>query len=159
MVDFYSLNIDDAEYKSMISLFRTAIKKVGDKAMTQDAARNIVYWITFEMSSAQYLFQMTGNSIDVFNRYYTIGSIASEEGVCDIPHSSTLDGGNHNLRMEYSYSEYNATSACMDAGDPSTLGFSSNYDYDTFRIDIDLNSLIIAVAVGTSHIINLEYMK
>lgn len=114
----------------------------------QDAGRNIMYWITFEHSSPQYLFQMTGNSIDVFNRYYTIGGLATVEGVCDITHTSTLDGANHLLRMEFSFSEYYADFFCMKAGDPVRLGYNPNYDYDTFRIDIDLNSLLIAVAVS-----------
>ena len=107
-----------------------------------------MYWITFEHSSPQYLFQMTGNTIDVFNRYYTIGGLATVEGVCDISHTSTLDGANHLLRMEFKYSEYAADFFCMKAGHPVRLGYNPNYDYDTFRIDIDLNSLVIAVAVS-----------
>ena len=145
--DFFSLDVDTDEYKAIINRFRASIEELAILAETQDAARNIMYWITYELSTPQYLFQMTGNSVDVFYRYYTIAALASREGVCDIPHTSTLDGGNHLLRIEYPFTEYMAESKCTAAATPSLLGFNPDYDFDTFRVDLDLNSLLIAIAV------------
>lgn len=147
-VNFYSLNIDTSGYKAMISGFKDSITEIGATAKYKDASRNILNWIAYEYSSPQYQFQLTGNSEDVFSRYYTVGGLATVEGTCDVPHSSSLDGANHLLRMEFNIAAYITDSYCMKAGHPLRLGYNPFYDFYTFRIDMDLNSLVIAIAVS-----------
>jgi hypothetical protein len=146
-VEFYRLDLTQEEYEVMVNRFQDSIRPVGQKALHYEAAHNIVSWITFELNDPHFLFQMTGNSVDVFDRYYLIGGIASVEGVCDPVHMSSLDGGNSLLRMEYGYTEYVVDKNCMAAVNPVHLGYNANYDHDNFRVDIDLNALVIAVAV------------
>lgn len=146
-VDFFGLNIDTANYEHMIRGFRSSIEELGAKSLMQDASRNVLNWVTFEYSKPQYLFQMTGNSIDVFNRYYVVGGLATLEGNCEVEHSSSLDGANNLLKVQFHISDFHDDELCMKAVTPTLIGYNPNYDYEFFNINIDLNSLLIAIAV------------
>ena len=99
------------------------------------------------MDSSNFLFELTGSPRDVFN-YYTIGHMATVEGACDVSNSVTYNGANNRLRLEYSYSAFRNSSLCLKTAHPVHLGYNPVYDYDTFRVDLDLHACLIGVAVS-----------
>ena len=149
-LEYYSYATTLEEYSSLIRSFKREMKLLGETAEKRDAAYNIMNWIAWELANPNYLFQLTGSSIDVFNRYYTIGNLATIEGVCDVDGIATYNAANYRLRLEYSVSAFRNSSLCMSTAHPYNLGFNENYDYDSFRIDLDLNSCLISVAVCCS---------
>lgn len=146
-VDFFGLKATADEYKSIIREFRSEIEAVGNMAKSYDAAFNLLFWITWEWSDTNYLFQMTGNAVDIFSRYYTLGAIATMEGVCEIPRTSFLDGANNVLRLEYAYDEFIADPICRESITPSSLGYDPDYNFNVFQIELDVNALLTSLAV------------
>lgn len=148
-MEFFSFAMTQDDYKSLMREFKDEIKGIAAGAAQRDAAHNLMYWMTWEMDSPNFLFELTGSSLNVFDRYYTIGYMATVEGVCDVANSATYNGANHRLRLEHSVEEFRNSSLCLSAGHPGHLGYNPNYDFGTFRIDLDINSCLIAIAVSS----------
>jgi hypothetical protein len=81
-------------------------------------------------------------------RYYTIAYVATVDGVCDVEGSASFNPANTRLRLEYSVSAFENSSLCLKAAHPPSLGYSEVYDFDSFRIDLDINSCLIAASVS-----------
>lgn len=67
-LDYYSYATTMTEYRKLIRDFKAEMKDLGRRATRQDATYNIMNWITWQKADTKYRFQLTGDSIDVFNR-------------------------------------------------------------------------------------------
>lgn len=91
---------------------------------------------------------MTGSPVDIFNQEYKIGRIAGINGTCPVSPETKMDVANAALSLTYSYSKYTANAVCAAAIDPVIMGYTERYDLDSFHVEIDVNSLITAMAVS-----------
>jgi hypothetical protein len=90
---------------------------------------------------------MTGSPVDIFNQEYKIGHISGVDGKCSVEGASAFDVANAQLSLVYPYDAYMADSLCTSIADPVVLGYNEKYDLDSFSLELDINSLITALAV------------
>ena len=157
-------------YKKTMGLIHDELQQLGVQAKFRDASENLLEWMSWETYSEAYVsqsilyrlcitltsrlisfdqvFQMTGSPVDIFNQEYKIGRIAGINGTCPVSPETEMDVANAALSLTYSYSKYTANAVCAAAIDPILMGYTERYDLDSFHVEIDVNSLITAMAVS-----------
>ena len=130
------------------------MREVGRLGYNRTLAINMAYWMVFvtttEVTESVQSITMTGSPEQVFDRRYLKTGLANEAGICDVNALSTdFDYSNGLLKIRYSYQQYNSSQICRNIALPEHLGYVPFIDHETFKLDIDVRSLMTVMAVNT----------
>jgi hypothetical protein len=153
----YNLNLNifkgtSADFTNAMNVFRQDSLNIGQLGLTQNLASNLIYWIGYiaetEAGGSTVTFEMTGTASAVFDLRYLTALFTTQESNCNLDVATIYDRANSRWTISYNYTDFQSTPNCSKAIDPAQLGYSQAYDRDAFNIAIDVDSLIVAMAVN-----------
>ena len=158
-----------SQYESMMETFYNALVHVASEAVHVNLAENLIFWIVFvkyysvEFPEAtdfsgigygqlQYL-QMTGSPAVIFELEHSFSKISSVSGACAITPFTTYDQANHVLASTYTnYDAFINHTSCTNAVYPPNFGYNSRYDGNIYELEIDVESLTVAMGVNLGYV-------
>ena len=128
-------------------------------AAAEPLVPNLLYWMVWEtpfspQQGRANLFHMSGSVLEVMDREYFFGSMATVEKECILMPTTTYDRSNGVLSMTYSAKEFEGNGTCAEMFSIWELGYRLSYDFDVFEITIDVRSAIVAIAVRSCDVYN-----
>lgn len=159
--DFSMISFEktEFEYRALMTDVNNAIKKIGKEALVNDASANLLFWMSWQISTSTYVFRMTGDPAVIFHRHYVVHAISSSYGVCTASVTAKFNKANGLLTASYSMNEYMSIDNCRQSIHPSYLGYDSLYDLDNFHFDYNLYTMITAISVSKYYKIFISLLK
>lgn len=139
------------EYATLMNEVYSSLVNIGKLAETQDLAMNLVYWMSMVFivpySNAQRFF-LNGTPLTILNRQNTGGSMSSVNGTCNASSTANFDSSSGLMVLNYNYQEYVNNKVCLEAADPSILGYMPGINSDFFTLKLDVRTLITSLAIN-----------
>jgi hypothetical protein len=155
-LDLTRFKSSNKEFKSFMIDVGENVTSMGSGAVSRDLAANLAYWMMWEVklpyTKSINTFRMTGDPATVFQREFTFALMSNIQGHClASPRVTTFDQSNFLLQLTYSVREFKADPICSDIATPELLGYVDSYDFDTFKLSLDVRSFIVAHGVGLNY--------
>mmetsp|Transcript_23089 Transcript_23089/g.33818 ORF Transcript_23089/g.33818 Transcript_23089/m.33818 type:complete len:840 (-) Transcript_23089:259-2778(-) len=162
MLEFEDFSKNSHEYKNIMDEYKAELKKIGELALTQNLADNILYWVSWQVLDREEgevrRFQMNADPRSVFDNEYIFGQMATVNAECYVSTStSTFDSANAVMTNRYSYNDFMATENCSVIN-PEMFGYSERFHGDDFTVSLDVNTAITAIAVNKG-ILNATHLE
>ena len=144
---------DPEGYATFIDTVRDIVLDLSTKSPKFNLLDTLMHWSSYaykyidEEGNVQF-FRFNGNPLSIFNRFYQTGVISDASDDCDVPSTVSFDPSTGRMALEYSYSAFTNSSACVGAVDPNFLGYNPEIDGDKFAIHFDSRSLVTAYALN-----------
>jgi len=152
------------QYIDMMHTFENSLRNIGKKAVHQNLAYNLIYWmgfveyysVTFPSSSnfttigkgqLQSL-QMTGYPKQVFDLNYQVVRVTSYKGYCPLIPDVSYNKATGIISATFVAPEFMNTTACLTAFHPGTVGWVPEFTGKFFELNVNVESLAIAMAVN-----------
>lgn len=145
-----------------------SLKSIGSLGRELDLAENMLFWTnwkavvytessTDKRSSAQTL-TLSGNPQMVMWNRYLQGTVSSVEADCDLYASSlSYSKTDGTLNMNINVNTFYTEKTCKNAVNPNVLGWSRQYDNQTISFQLDVRSLMTAVAISSFDVIKQNF--
>jgi hypothetical protein len=159
-----NLELTPHEYDLSMSSLYGYVNGLGIATSGFDLAINLLNWFSFTALQnegvAANRFNLIGDPAITFNRQNIFGAISSVAGDCYLDGQfATMDVANGNLLLTIPVDAYINNTLCSQAGgDLAYLGFDSYAGNTQFQLQIDVRSLVTAIAVNYG-ILPLEYLS
>jgi len=163
----YVLNLNNfrhsvSDYRHMMDAVGDSLDVLGTAAFDFDLAENLAYWMAWEVqlpgADTVNTFRMTGQPEVIFHREYVFGVFASVGGECLTSRTTEYDKANAVLKVTYDEPSLAADDVCAATVKPENMGWIREYDFNEFKLEIDVRSLVIAFAVN-NHILDYNSLE
>ena len=152
----YVLSVKNAQYstskfQTYMDYFQSATEYLSTNVAPYfDLSVNLVFWMSYvikEPDSETNRFYMNAHPSVVFDRDATAGALTNQYYDCKSEGSASYDRANNLLAVSFDIDSY-TNSSCASIIDPTLLGYLSLVSPTSFRLSLDVRSLITAVAVN-----------
>lgn len=159
----YSLQLTDvaqdyAAYTANMENIANGLQYIGTLGRRQDLVLNLVVWMSFVLvgrGRAQ-RFNMHASPINVFNRQKTIARIISGTGLCPVVPTAAFVPSTGTLSASFDISSY--STSCNSTLAADALGYDSVLDGDRMLLEMDVRSMITAMAVNIA-LVDLDLLE
>ncbi len=152
------------DYEEMMIIFQKALTELGEQAVHDNLAKNLLRWISFiryyspqqplstNLTSLGYgqlqYIQMTGDPLQVFtlNTYQIV--IGSPNGYCPMAAFTTFDQATGYISTALNYTTYMMNPLCSKCGDPKFLGYVPTVDNSVFPLSLEVRAISTALSVN-----------
>lgn len=146
------------KYRDLMKSFKEKLRVTGDLLLKNDLAHNILYWASYSISetftnsndnSVTTTFIMTAFPQYIMNNEGLQGTFASANKDC----SYLTSGQSYNLATatfttQVQISSFDADPSCSGIINSYTLGYDPTINGDTLKINVNIISLVSALAVS-----------
>lgn len=152
----YQLNLNNfryslKDYSKMMKYVGQQLDYIGAGAYDRNLAGNIMYWISWQVSipdpTSANTFQMLGSPSVIFDRQFRFGMVGNVNGECLVTRDTSYDRANNLFQLKIDVSEFLNDSICKTIAVPSYMGYIPLYDFNDFKLKLDIRSFVIAFAV------------
>jgi hypothetical protein len=146
-----NLQLTEAQYETYMWQIYQGINLLGEYAYNNTLGINVLFWMTYVWMTEGYTTQrffLTGSPKTVFQRQKTAGGMSNINYDCVNISTSSFDQANGVLEVEYDYQQFMSSEYCSNIAEPDILGYSPYANPRLFNIEIDVQTLITAVAVN-----------
>jgi hypothetical protein len=145
--DMFNYQSTTDQFRHLMLDFKKELASLGELAQNQNAGENLLTMMAWQSRSKSFTFQTVADPISIFDRFYCISGLATYEGTCNIKQNAKMNPSDREMVVQYSHSDFMSSSGCTAAVDPSLIGYDASYDFDDFRIRIDVFSALTALSV------------
>ncbi len=148
-----SWKMDHDYYTKAMNSLHDYLVYVGEETSKSDLSWNLLYWFSFialaDPTDFANRVTLVGDPSIAFNRQNIVGTISSAHGECQLADQiTTFDKANGILSLSIPSIDYNNSSNCLAAGNPIYLGYNKFITGNNFKINLDIFSLVTALAVN-----------
>ena len=152
-IEFKSFKANSLDtYSNFMDRVEQEVITLGSQSMTNDVSLNLALWSNYALKlpvddTVQY-FRLSGIVSSIFNRNYKFGALGSVSGDCDVKSEVKFDAATSSFTMKYSFNDFNSSSSCSGAMNPTFLGYSPQMDGDDFTVRFDMRTIMAAYALN-----------
>ncbi len=152
--DVTSFSANITTYRNGMDYIYQVLQNLSIYMNVSDLSTNILVWTSFSIAvgGSQNLadsFSFTGSPESIFNRQVVTGAYASVHGVCqNISSQSTFDVASSSFMLTYGYQPFIMNPICKKALIPQLFGYLPGKNSDSFRLQIDVRSLVTALSIN-----------
>jgi FlaG/FlaF family flagellin (archaellin) len=149
-ISILNTELSSSDYSNWIDYFKATTNFYGEIGYYVDLGDNLMIWMALVMvspDSTSSRFFMNADPSVIFNRPYISGTITSQSGTCQFVGTASFDQANNLLKMSFPISDY-YDNYCYNYLDPSLFGYVYDFSPYSFDFQVDIRSLISAVAVN-----------
>lgn len=150
-LNFQHFRYSVKEYTKMMNYVGKQLDYIGETAYNRNLAENIIYWVSWQVSipdpSSANTFQMLGSPGVIFDRQFRFGMVGNVNGECLVTRETSYDRANNLFEIKYDVNEFNSDNICKTIANIDIMGYIYLYDFNEFRLKVDVRSFVIAFAV------------
>jgi hypothetical protein len=151
-----SFVMSKSNYSHLMDKAYVAIGKLNEIMMRSDLTTNLIVWMSVVFlpvdNNIAQRFLLTGSPMAVFHREKVSGTVSSVLGDCNETAQASFDSVTGIISLAYNYEQYSNNPVCNSSLPPALAGYVAETDFNTFKIDVDVRSIVTAIAVNTGFI-------
>jgi len=163
---FQEYTVNNAGWKNTTGNLQGSMAIIGALMTNLTLPINILYWTSWtgffdahgSNGNTTQEFNLYGDVAIIFNRQYVHGLISNVDSDCNATSTSNFDPATYILSTEYSYKEFVSNPSCSKIINPVQVGYDGLYDGDSFVLEMDMRSLVTAMAVN-QNVITLRELR
>jgi hypothetical protein len=137
------------DYRRMMTEVSYELDQIASTSYDRNLAENIAYWVAWQtpLPGTSSTFQMLGSPSIIFDRQLRFGMLSGVKGECLVSRETNFDRANSYFELIFDVNEFKASENCTSAATPELMGYKSAYDFDAFRLKLDVRSFVTSFAV------------
>jgi hypothetical protein len=137
------------EYRKMMRTVGYELDQIASTSFDRNLAGNIAYWVAWQtpLPGTSSRLHMLGSPTIIFDRQLRFGMLAGVNGECLVSRETNFDQANSLFELIFDVNEFKANENCTSAASPELMGYNADYDFDSFRMKLDVRSFVTSFAV------------
>ena len=150
---FRQLEQDLDDYSFMVGALNDTLIYEGNRMLNYTLAENLLVWSSwvayYSFGGKRQNFYLYSDPAVIFDRQYIRGVVSNQLADCSLQSLTSFDAATYIITTEYDYTQFLVNPTCNTTLDAISLNYRQLFDGNYFNFEVDVRSLVTALAVNT----------